>query len=81
MAHLLLKVLKVGEDINSATTPTITNGTSVFNVERGGTGKAGSFTSIALTNAVGTGSIIIPTIGFNNDISIDDIRTEKGETR
>ena len=67
--------------VNSAATPTITNGTSVFNVERGGTGKAGSFTSIALTNAVGTGSIIIPTIGFNNDISIDDIRTEKGEAQ
>ena len=43
--------------------------------------KAGSFTSITLTNAVGTGSIIIPTIGFNNDISIDDIRTEKGEAQ
>ena len=65
--------------VNSSTTPTITNGTSVFNVERGGTGQWGAYTSIGIQDAPGSGSIIIPTIGFNNSIDIDSIRTEKGD--
>ena len=66
--------------VNSSTTPTIANGTSIFNVERGGTGHAGAFTSIGIQDAgSGHGCIIVPTIGFNNSIDVDSIRTEKGD--
>ena len=43
----------------------------------------GEFTSISITGTTGggRGCIIVPTIGFDNDISIDDIRTEKGEAQ
>ena len=61
-------------------TPGILSGTELFNVRRSAIQNPGAFTSIAIQNAgAGVGCIIIPTIGFNNDISIDDIRTEKGD--
>ena len=68
--------------LGGSASPNIPSGTSMFNVERGSGGEPGAYTSIAIQNAgTGRGCIIIPTIGFNNDISIDDIRTEKGEAQ
>ena len=65
--------------VNSSTTISIPHGNNIFNVERGGTGKAGAFTSIGIQDAPGVGCVIVPTIGFNNSIDIDSIRTEKGD--
>ena len=62
--------------VNSSTTISIPHGNNIFNVERGGTGNAGAHTSIGIQNAPGVGCVIAPTIGFNNSIDIDSIRTE-----
>ena len=65
--------------VNSSTTISIPHGNNIFNVERGGTGNAGAHTSIGIQDTPGVGCVIIPTIGFNNSIDIDSIRTEKGD--
>ena len=68
--------------LGGSTSPSISSGTSLFNVVRS-SDIPGEFTSISITGTTGggRGCIIVPTIGFDNDISIDDIRTEKGEAQ
>ncbi len=66
--------------LGGSTSPSISSGTSLFNVVRS-SDVPGEFTSISITGTTGggRGCIIVPTIGFDNDISIDDIRTERGD--
>lgn len=58
--------------------PAVPHGNSLYNVKRSLTQNFGAFTSISIVNAPGSGSIIVPTIGFANDISISDMNTEIG---
>ena len=66
---------------NSSASPTIPHGGEIFNVKQSTGGEEGSYTSIGIQDAPGTGCIIVPTIGFNNSMDIDSIRTEKGEAQ
>jgi hypothetical protein len=58
--------------------PAVPHLAPVYNVERSKSREPGSFTSIAMVNAPGSGSLIVPTIGFANTVSINSINVEKG---
>jgi len=59
------------------TTPSVTNGTSIYNVQAG-TALPGEFCSIGIAGS-GHGAVILPTIGQTEDISMDDISVEFGD--
>ena len=58
--------------------PAVPHANSLYEVQRSLASNYGAFTSISIVNAPGTGSIIVPTIGFANDISISDINSNIG---
>lgn len=64
----------------NGTHPVVANGSSLYNVERSKSREPGSFTTIAIVDAPGSGSIIVPTIGYANSVSINSINVEMGVT-
>ena len=61
--------------------PAVPHGTSLYNVERSKDRSAGAFTSISIVNSPGTGTVIVPTIGYANNLDVDSIRTENGDSQ
>jgi len=60
--------------------PAAPNGASVYNVQRSEIRTPGSYTTITLAGP-GSGSLIVPTIGYANNIDVDSIRTENGDSQ
>ena len=65
----------------NGTYPAVANGSSLYEVERSKKRSAGAFTSISIVEAPGSGSIIVPTVGYANNIDVDSIRTENGDSQ
>ena len=61
--------------------PVVEHDGPLYNVERSKTRSAGAFTSISIVNAPGSGSIIVPTIGYANNIDVNSIRIENGDSQ
>ena len=57
--------------------PAVPHGNSLYNIKRTQDSNPGAFTSISVTGS-GKGAIIVPTIGFANSLSINQINVEKG---
>ena len=61
------------------TNPHLDDNAEMFNVRRSSTGEPGAYTTIGITNAGnGRGALIVPTIGFSNNVSVSKINTERG---
>ena len=59
--------------------PHLDDNAEMFNVRRSSTGEPGAFTTIGITDAGnGRGCVIVPTIGFSNNVSVSKINTERG---
>ena len=60
--------------------PAVPHMAPVYNVQRSKIRTPGSYTTITLAGP-GSGSLIVPTIGYANNIDVDSIRTENGDSQ